>query len=70
MYTWQLDHWPSYTFNQSIGESWTGQVLAAAQQMRGAIAVVPDDLTSEAKMDLLVSAAIETSAIEGESLSL
>ncbi|MEC7815379.1 MAG: Fic family protein, partial [Pseudomonadota bacterium] len=67
--TWQLDNWPNYTFDQRIGEHWTGQVLAAAQQMRGAIAVVPDDLTSEAKMDLLVSAAIETSAIEGESLN-
>ncbi|WP_273209766.1 Fic family protein [Marinobacter subterrani] len=69
MYTWQLDSWPCYTLDQSIGEKWTNKALAMAQQVLGAVAVVPDDLASEAKMDLLVSAAIETSAIEGESLN-
>jgi len=69
MYTWELDNWPAYSFDQKSAELWTSQALAASQKILGAIAVVPESLGSEAKLDLLVSAAIETSAIEGESLS-
>lgn len=69
MYTWELDNWPAYSFDQKSAELWTSQALAASQKILGAIAVVPKSLGSEAKLDLLVSAAIETSAIEGKSLN-
>lgn len=69
MYTWELDNWPAYSFDQKSAELWTSKALAAAQKILGAVAVVPESLSSEAKLDLLVSAAIETSAIEGESLN-
>ncbi|WP_289103058.1 Fic family protein [uncultured Marinobacter sp.] len=68
MYTWQLDNWPAYSFDQNSAELWTSKALAASHKILGAMAVVPESLGSEAKLDLLVSAAIETSAIEGESL--
>ncbi|MEX2476246.1 Fic family protein [Marinobacter sp.] len=69
MYTWELEHWPEYTFDAQVGEFWTNKALAASQKILGAMAVVPDDLGSEARLDLMVSAAIETSAIEGEALN-
>src|SRR5690554_1331612 len=69
MYTWQLDNWPAYSFDQNSAELWTSKAVAASQKILGAMAVVPEGLGSEAKLDLLVSAAIETSAIEGESLN-
>ena len=69
MYTWELDNWPAYSFDQKSAELWTNKALAASQKILGAMAVVPTSLGSEAKLDLLVSAAIETSAIEGEALN-
>jgi Fic family protein len=69
MYTWEMKHWPEYTFDWEVGEFWTTKALAASQKILGAMAVVPDDLGSEARLDLMVSAAIETSAIEGEALN-
>jgi Fic family protein len=69
MYTWELDDWPAYTFDQKAGELWTSRAFAAAHKILGAVEVVPEDLSSEARLDLLVSAAIETSAIEGEALN-
>lgn len=69
MYTWELDNWPAYSFDQKSAEHWTNKALAASQKILGAMAVVPTSLGSEAKLDLLVSAAIETSAIEGEPLN-
>jgi hypothetical protein len=64
MYIWELDHWPAYRFNQKSAELWTNKALAASQKILGAMAVVPTSLGIEAKLDLLISAAIETSAIE------
>ena len=69
MYTWELDNWPAYRFDHKSAELWTSKALAASQKILGAMSVVPENLGSEAKLDLLVSAAIETSAIEGESLN-
>lgn len=69
MHTWELDNWPAYSFDPKSAELWTNKALAASQKILGAMAVVPESLGSEAKLDLLVSAAIETSAIEGESLN-
>jgi Fic family protein len=69
MYTWELDNWPAYSFDQKSAELWTRKALVASQKILGAMAVVPENLSSEAKLDLLISAAIDTSAIEGESLN-
>ncbi|MET4028150.1 Fic family protein [Marinobacter sp. MBR-99] len=69
MYTWQLKDWPHFRFDREAAEFWTQKALAASQRILGAMAVVPEDLGSEARLDLLVSAAIETSAIEGEALN-
>lgn len=69
MYTWELKDWPHFRFDHAAAEYWTQKSLAASQRILGAMAVVPEDLGSEARLDLLVSAAIETSAIEGEALN-
>lgn len=69
MYTWELKDWPHFRFDHAAAEYWTQKALAASQRILGAMSVVPEDLGSEARLDLLVSAAIETSAIEGEALN-
>lgn len=69
MYTWELKNWPHFRFDHAEAEFWTQKALAASQRILGAMSVVPEDLGSEARLDLLVSAAIETSAIEGEALN-
>jgi len=58
MYTWELDNWPAYRFDQKSAELWTNKALAASQKILGVMAVVPTSLGSEAKLDLLASAAI------------
>ncbi|MBE0487137.1 Fic family protein [Marinobacter sp.] len=69
MYTWELKDWPHFRFDHTAADFWTQKALAASQRTLGAMSVVPEDLGSEARLDLLVSAAIETSAIEGEALN-
>ena len=69
MYTWELKDWPHFRFDHAAADFWTQKAQAASQRILGAMAVVPEDLGSEARLDLLVSAAIETSAIEGEALN-
>lgn len=69
MYTWQLENWPNFTCDTATAEYWTNQTLQAANRIFGALDVLPEALETDAQIDLMVSAAIETSAIEGERLN-
>lgn len=69
MYTWQLEDWPSFTYDPAAAQHWTHETLQAANRILGALDVLPEALETDAQIDLMVSAAIETSAIEGERLN-
>lgn len=69
MYTWQLEDWPHYSFNEESAKRWTEKTQQAAAQITGAMKVIPDTLSADAQVEMMVSAAIETSAIEGEQIN-
>lgn len=69
MYTWQLEEWPRYRFDRQVAEDWTQQAHYVAQRVTGALEVTPEEMDADARIDLMVNAALETSAIEGEILN-
>lgn len=69
MYTWQLEDWPNFTYDSAVAQRWTTKTLQTANRIFGALDVLPKALETDAQIDLMVSAAIETSAIEGEQLN-
>lgn len=69
MYTWQLEDWPNFTYDSAAAQRWTTKTLQTANRIFGALDVLPKALETDAQIDLMVSAAIETSAIEGERLN-
>ena len=67
-YNWQQSDWPNFRFE--LGEM-EEQLLAFsnhAGQVGGLLEGLPDDLGTEAVIDLMITEAVRTSAIEGENL--
>ena len=69
LYTWQLPDWPNYQFDEDTARLWGEKLRSRTDQITGAMSVLSDDQGTEAQIELMVSAAIETSAIEGEKLN-
>lgn len=67
-YNWQQSDWPDFRFDLVGMEA---QLLAFsnhAGQVGGLLEGLPDDLETEAVLDLMITEAVRTSAIEGENL--
>ena len=69
MYTWQLPDWPNYQFDVRSASHAQGQFALTAARNQGMLAAMGQDSDFDARIDLMVDAAIETSAIEGELLN-
>lgn len=68
-YNWQQNDWPDFKYDLSAVED---IVLAFAEKVgviSGIIGTLPENIRSEAIIDMMVSEAIKTSEIEGEYLS-
>jgi len=69
MYTWQLEDWPEYRFDFTRAQECDRVFTIVAARNQGALSTLSEDPGIEAQIDLMVDAAIETSAIEGERLN-
>ncbi|HVX52855.1 MAG TPA: Fic family protein [Chitinophagaceae bacterium] len=68
-YNWQQKDWPDFKFETLEIEE---ELLAIAQEMghvSGVLTALPDNVQTETLLNIMVSEAIKTSAIEGEFLS-
>ena len=68
MWIWQRPNWPHFTYEATRLADVFADYRQRAEQLAGRIARLPLDHQEEALVDLLVSEAIKTSAIEGEQL--
>jgi hypothetical protein len=68
MWIWQRPNWPHFTYEVTRLTDVFADYRQRAEQLAGRIARLPLDHQEEALVDLLVSEAIRTSAIEGEQL--
>lgn len=69
MYTWELRDWPKYQFDQQRAQFHDRVHTIAAARNQGAVRSLNEKPGLETQIDLLVDAAIETSAIEGERIN-
>ena len=69
VYNWQRDDWPDFRFDlhEAIRELLI-QIALHAGNSSGLLEGLPEDMETEAVLELMISEAIETSEIEGESL--
>ena len=68
MWIWQRPDWPTFSFDASRLASAVTEFRCRAEALAGAVSRLAVDDRWEALVDLLVSEAIKTSAIEGEQL--
>lgn len=68
-YNWQRSDWPEFRFDPSRMEADLLAFADKAGQVEGLLRGLPEVLRQETVADVLVTEAIETSAIEGEFLS-
>ena len=68
MWIWQQPDWPTFGFDPSRLAAAVAEYRRRAEKLAGGVARLAADDRQEALVDLLVSEAIQTSAIEGEQL--
>ena len=67
-YNWQQSGWPEFRFKPDALEEALLRFERHAGRVSGLLEGLPEGLGSEAVIDLMISEAITTSAIEGEVL--
>ncbi len=68
-YNWQQPDWPDFKYNVSVVQDILFAFAEKAGQVGGILKTLPDNMQTDAIIDLMVSEAIKTSEIEGEYLS-
>jgi len=68
-YAWQLPGWPQYQYSCDHLQSVVIAYNRSAGRLMGEVSQIQSPLRSDALIDLMVSEAIKTSAIEGEKLN-
>jgi len=67
-YLWQHPDWPNFQYDSQAIHDLLYNYAIESSKLSTTLAGLPDHLEQEANIDLIVSEAIETMAIEGESL--
>ena len=68
LYNWQQDDWPNFRYQVTGIADLLQDYAAQAGRVGGLLEGLPDDLGTEAMLDLMLAEAIRSSAIEGETL--
>ncbi len=68
-YNWQQPEWPEFSYDLQDIEDALFSFAEETGYVSGMLKTMPDDLQTEAIINMMVSEAIKTSAIEGEYLS-
>ena len=66
MYNWQHKNWPVFTFDSSSIDNVLMKFMLKAGELKGIISALPEDISTETIIQIMVSEAIKTSEIEGE----
>lgn len=66
MYNWQHKNWPEFTFDSSSIDNALMKFMLKAGELKGIISALPEDISTETIIQIMVSEAIKTSEIEGE----
>ncbi|MEY4261040.1 MAG: hypothetical protein RL656_2013, partial [Bacteroidota bacterium] len=66
MYNWQHKNWPEFTFESSSIDNVLMKFMLKAGELKGIISALPEDISTETIIQIMVSEAIKTSEIEGE----
>lgn len=69
MYNWQLKKWPHFEFDSSVHDKELKNFMLQAGIIKGAVAALPEAVSNETVVQILVAEALKTSEIEGEMLS-
>jgi len=67
-YNWQQPDWPDFRFDLTAVEDVLLAIATHSGKVTGLLAALPPGLETEAVLDLMIAEAIQTSAIEGETL--
>ena len=66
MYNWQHKTWPEFTFDSSSIDNELMKFMLKAGELKGIISALPEAISTETIIQIMVSEAIKTSEIEGE----
>lgn len=66
MYNWQHKNWPDFKFNSSSIDNDLMKFMLKAGELKGIISALPEAISTETIIQIMVSEAIKTSEIEGE----
>jgi len=66
MYNWQHKNWPEFKFDSSSIDNELMKFMLKAGELKGIISALPEDISTETIIQIMVSEAIKTSEIEGE----
>ena len=69
MYNWQRDSWPHFEFDTTAIEPQIFAFMQKSGELSGKLAALPAEDRTEMMIQLMVSEALKTSAIEGEQYS-
>lgn len=66
MYNWQNKNWPTFKFDRSSIDNELMKFMLKAGELKGIISTLPEAISTETIIQIIVSEAIKTSEIEGE----
>jgi Fic family protein len=66
MYNWQHKNWPEFKFDSSSIDNELMKFMLKAGELKGIISALPESISIETIIQIMVSEAIKTSEIEGE----
>ena len=66
MYNWQHKNWPEFKFDSSSIDNELMKFMLKAGELKGIISALPEVISTETIIQIMVSEAIKTSEIEGE----
>ena len=66
MYNWQHKNWPEFKFDSSSIDNELMKFMLKAGELKGIISALPESISTETIIHVMVSEAIKTSEIEGE----
>ena len=68
-YNWEHGDWPNFTYSLTKAEKNIASFIEMVGDTSGMLKAIPEDIKTEALIDLMVAEAIKTSEIEGEFFS-
>lgn len=69
MYNWQYKNWPEFKFDSSSIDNKLMKFMLKAGELKGITSALPEAISTDSIIQIMVSEAIKTSEIEGETIN-